>query len=60
MHNSVPHVSYLDDLVPAAGDNDGVQVVGTEADARHPVMDHGDEMGKKYALSLTTRSGLRP
>lgn len=29
--------TYLDELVPARGDNDGVLGVGREADARHPL-----------------------
>ena len=37
MRENSDSIAYLDELVPASGDNDGVLGVGAEADAGHPV-----------------------
>ena len=53
--------TYLNDLVPPAGDNDGVHDVGAEAHARYPdaTLDVSTERVEDLSL-LTTRSDHPP
>ena len=55
--------TYLDDLVPPAGDNDGVHDVGTEAHARYPVRNaftiHA-QAHTNISTALTTQCGRHP
>lgn len=37
LYLAVCQIPYLDQLVPAIGDNDRVAAVGQETDARHPL-----------------------
>ena len=52
--------TYLDHLVPTAGDDDGVQDVGAEAHARYPDVTLNVRTERVEDLSLLTTRSDRP